>query len=114
MDKFQKYKKDIVNGLNVAIILLSISLIGDFLIDVRFSNLKLDRILAYLLVVVVALGLLFLAREFAKKEKIFGGILTLIVGIIMIFFGGLIYEILGVVFIVMAVAYLIAFSKYKQ
>ncbi len=114
MDKFQKYKKDIVSGLNIAIILAAISLIGNFFVDARFSNLNLKTLLAYIIVAGVALGLLFWARESAKKEKLLGGILTLIVGIIMFFAGGLIDEILGAVFIVMAIAYFIAYSKYKK
>lgn len=114
MDKFQKSKKDIVSGLNVAIILAAISIIVNFFVDARFSNLNLRTLLVYILVDGVALGLLFWARESAKKEKILGGILTLIVGIIMFFVGGIIDEILGAVFIVMAIAYLIAFSKHKK
>lgn len=114
MNKFQKYKNDIVSGLNVAIILAAISLIGNFFVDVRFSNLNLKTLLAYVIVISVSLGLLFWARECAKKEKLLGGILTLIVGIIMFFAGNLIDEILGAVFIVMAIAYFIAFSKYKK
>lgn len=114
MDKFQKYKKDIVSGSNVAIILIVINLIGNLFIDARFSNLNSKTSLAYIIVAAVVLGLLFWARESAKKEKLLGGILILIVGIIMFFSNGLIDEILGTVFIVMAIAYFIAFSKYKK
>lgn len=114
MDKFQKYKKDIVGALNVAIILTAIDLIGGFFVDARFSNLDLKRILAYIIVALITLGLLFWAKEAAKKEKVFGGILTLIVGIILIVFGGLVETILGAVFIVVSIVYFIAFYKYKK
>lgn len=114
MDKFQKSKKDIVSVLNIAIILAAITLIGNFFVDAKFSDLNLKVLFAYIIVAGIALGLLFWARESVKKEKILGSILTLIAGILMFFAGGLLDLILGTVFIVVAIAYFIAFSKYKK
>jgi len=110
---FQKYKKDIIVFLNIAIVFLGISLIANFIVDVGSLNLDLKRLASYAIVAVISLGLLLSSRKFAKEEKISGGFLTLISGILLTFGGELIGEILGIVFIVMSAAYLISFSKYK-
>ena len=61
----------------------------------------------------VAIGLLFWAKAEAKKGKTLGGILTIIVGVIMIFTGSLVNLILGIAFIVMAIAYFAALKSKK-
>ena len=99
---FQKYKKDIIVLLNIAIVFLGISLIANFIVDVGSLNLDLKRLASYAIVAVISLGLLLSSRKFAKEEKISGGFLTLILGILLTFGGELIGEILGIVFIVMS------------
>lgn len=113
MDKFQKYKKDIISGLNIAIILSIIVLVGNLLYAITYSGFNLTKAFAFIIVGGVSLGFLFWAKNQAQKENILGGILTLIAGVICLA-GNFADLILGVVLIVMAVAYLIAFGKYKK
>ena len=114
MEKFEKYKKDIISVLNVAIFFTTLNLVGEFVIDFSLSKLTLKLKLAYIIVSGISFGLLFGAKACAKRNNIFGGILPLIAGIIMCFFGGLIDIILGAAFIGVSIAYFYGFTKYKN
>ena len=113
MNKFQKYKKDVITGLNVAIILSIIVLVVNLLYAVTSSGFNLRTAFAFIIVAGISLGLLFWAKDQAQKEKMLGGILTLIAGIIYLA-GNIVDLILGIVLIVMAIAYLIAFNQNRK
>ena len=113
MDKFQKNKKNIISGLNIAIILSIIVLVANLLYSLAYSSFNLKTALAFIIVGGISLGLLFLAKSQAQKEKMLGGILTLIAGIVYLA-GNIANIVLGIVLIVMSIAYLVSFSKYKK
>lgn len=113
MEKFEKYKKDIISVLNVAIFFTVFNLVGEFVVDFMISKLTFKLMLAYIIVSGISLGLLFGAKACAKRDNIFGGILTLIAGIIMCIFGGIIDKVIGAAFIGVSIAYFYGFIKYK-
>ncbi len=109
MEEFQKNKRKIITVLNIAIILTAIELVGNLLVDIKFTGLSMKLILTYALTALIVLGILILSKELAKKESIFGSVLTAIVGVILIVKGSLIELIFGTVFLIISVIYAVTY-----
>jgi hypothetical protein len=114
MEKFLKTKKDIISLSKALIIIEVLYVFIDILMDMHFSKLTTVVFLSNVLVIVVVVLFLFLAIELAKKDKIWSGIIYILIGFLEFLVGSIISFLLGVVFMIMGISYLTALYRCKN
>ncbi len=69
MDKFQKNKKNIISGLNIAIILSIIVLVANLLYSLAYSSFNVKTALAFIIVGWNFIRIIILSKKSSTKRK---------------------------------------------